>query len=115
THRPYQQELYNQFADSPYVIWAVGMGGGKSKIIADMHSYHKSRRGLIVCPEKVLNVWPEEFEKHASEEFKVFVARGNKKQKCDIISDSYNYDGNSVLVISYDTVWREPYCSALLK
>lgn len=115
THRPYQQMVYDTMAEQPFILFDVGMSGGKSKMIVDLHSYHKSKRALIVCPEKVLHVWPEQFEIHAATPFKVFVVEGSRDKKVRTVEEAHRYEGSSVLVISYDTIWREPFNSALVR
>lgn len=113
--RPYQERIYKQFKDSPLIIFSVAMGGGKTKMVGDLCHYHQVKRGLILCPEKVVSVWPQEFELHSLWDGKFFLANGSKESKIKMIQEAHNYDGNSILVIPYDTAWREPFNSALCK
>lgn len=42
------------------------MGTGKSRVTVDLLQNNDARRVLIVCPPKVVGVWPREFRKHAA-------------------------------------------------
>lgn len=41
------------------------MGTGKSRVVVDLVAQRAHRRTLIVCPRKVVRVWPREFNRYA--------------------------------------------------
>jgi len=52
-------------------LLALGMGAGKSRITIDLISNYQFKRTLIICPAKVVAVWPYQIEKHAAIPFQV--------------------------------------------
>ena len=49
------------------VLLAMDMGTGKSKVAIDLVRENGARRVLILCPSKVLGVWPKQFRIHGPE------------------------------------------------
>lgn len=113
-HRPYQQRIYDEFADKQHFILSVGMSGGKSKMVVDLHNHHSIKRGLIVCPEKVLPVWPEQFAIHSVYPYNVYIIEGSHDKKKRLLEAAYA-DERAIIVVSYDSCWREPLNGVLLK
>jgi SNF2 family DNA or RNA helicase len=92
----------------------MDMGTGKSKTVVDWISKMGLNWVLIVCPKKVIDVWPDEFITHAGLDWLVvrldMGAAANAKQvAASLLSPRV------VFVISYESVWRSPLDEALLK
>jgi SNF2 family DNA or RNA helicase len=48
------------------VYYSMGMGTGKSLCVVAALNIARAERVLIICPSKVVGVWPREFEKHTA-------------------------------------------------
>lgn len=60
------------FSESTAAELAVTMGGGKTLTAIGALNRAEAARVLVVCPRKVLGVWPREFRKHSTREWHVF-------------------------------------------
>jgi hypothetical protein len=60
------------FSESTAALLAVTMGGGKTLTAIGALNRAEVNRALIVCPRKVLGVWPREFRRHSTREWHVF-------------------------------------------
>lgn len=49
------------------VLW-MDMGTGKSKVTVDLLRENQARRALILCPARVVGVWPKQFRLHGPAE-----------------------------------------------
>jgi SNF2 family DNA or RNA helicase len=105
--------LYNKDVAALY----TDMGTGKSKIMIDLIVNREWQTVLIVCTKKGCQNWVKQFDYHClggctvknltdlSSVDKVAVLRENVKQ----------HIGKLILVVNYDSIWREPFASELLK
>lgn len=104
---------------------AMDMGTGKSKVVVDLVVNRGDRRVLILCPNKVVGVWPREFRTHAGADVDVVALRqkpGRKTalsvaRKAEMASEALdehnNVDTPLVVVVNYDSAWREPLDAVL--
>lgn len=58
-------------SESSAALLAVTMGGGKTLTAIAALNRAQASRVLIVCPRKVLGVWPREFRRHSTREWHV--------------------------------------------
>ena len=89
------------------------MGSGKTKVMVDLVNnagYHKT---IIVAPKKVCRVWPKEFATHSLDQSisVVDVSDLEGVRKCGVVKELLKLDGKFVVVVNYDSVWREPFRS----
>lgn len=115
---PHQLEILRLLWNKEAAIVKAPMGtGGKSRIIVD-YVCNKAdvRRVLIVCPKAVIPVWPVQFEKHAGLPVRVVpllkgtVAEKQQEAEYNVKTQKSEYrDTPLVLVINYDSVWRDPF------
>lgn len=98
------------------------MGSGKSRMAIElfrMFGREKYRKILVVCPAAVLPVWYGQLEKHACGEFSSVILNisGNAAKKAEVIQQALNRlkagGPPLVVVVNYETVWREPVYSVL--
>ena len=96
------------------------MGTGKTKIIIDLIANKGYKRVLIVAPKKVCSVWGREFDKHAPEILQSplnlsDIAGDKKVQAVNNLLNLPSKGGTLTLVCNYDSIWREPFKTFLLK
>lgn len=95
------------------------MGSGKTKIMIDLIVNRRFKLTLIVAPKKVCRVWKPEFMKHAPNQSicVIDVSKVAGDRKAGIILETLTeakFD-QIVIVVNYDSVWRHPFKSFLLK
>jgi SNF2 family DNA or RNA helicase len=88
------------------------MGAGKSKVAVDYCNGINAKKVLIICPKKVISVWPSQFNKHSHARFRLLAKENGSiaSQSEEIkkfISTYENYGGVAV-VLNYERFWRAP-------
>lgn len=97
------------------------MGCGKSLVAVALRAEWQAQLTLIICPKSVVqNVWPGEFTKHAQEPVRVIpLSRGTVAQKqkeaAAAVAQARATGQPVVLVIGYQSAWREPFASWALQ
>src|SRR5690606_31385325 len=65
---------------------------------------------LILCPLSVVALWPGQFERWAANPPRVVALdRGNVATKTAAARDALEQDGPCVVVINYESAFREPF------
>lgn len=99
---------------------ALEMGCGKSKVAIDVVVNEGWSRILIQCPKSVIGVWKREVARHWPQDrvdAEVFLLdRHTSKEKADELRAflSYCQAGVKIVVVNYDSAWREPLSKAIL-
>jgi SNF2 family DNA or RNA helicase len=90
---------------------AMDMGTGKSKVVVDLVVNRCHRRVLIICPKSVVQVWPKQVALHAGAVVTVVTLdTGSVKEKmAQAQKILLNAKSPVVIVINYESVWREPF------
>lgn len=93
------------------------MGSGKTKVMVDLINNAGYKKTLIVAPKKVCRVWPKEFLIHSLDPniCVLNVSNFSGERKCIEVNKRANLDEKIVIVVNYDSVWREPFRSLVLK
>lgn len=93
------------------------MGSGKTKVMVDLVNNAGYSKTLIVAPKKVCRVWPKEFTIHSlDQDIRVVdVSDLDGVRKCGVVNELLKLPGKFVVVVNYDSVWREPFRSLVLK
>lgn len=128
-HRHHQLQAFN-FANPSLTdndsgdLEAVGlfmdMGTMKSRVVVDTVAHRGARRVLVVCPRNVLGVWPREFRRWSPAPLEVLAPRkGTIRRRAGEIEDRLNasdaqVDHTLVVVVNYESAWREPMADLLL-
>jgi SNF2 family DNA or RNA helicase len=115
---------------------AMDMGTGKSYLGVSMASNLKKPRKpadhpemerplidrtLILCPLRVVDVWPEQFARHSARTDIRVVALGDKyptvRHKTEAAKQAFAGAGTDhvVIVVNYESAWREPFRGWALK
>ena len=103
------------------------MGTGKSKIMIDLVVNRGWKRVLIVCTKKGCQNWVKQFNFHCPEisEFRlVNLTSFSTIDKCTVIAETLKFTQETlaetrykttILICNYESIWREPFGSELLK
>jgi len=117
----HQMKALKYLGNKKFAALYTDMGTGKTKVMIDLINNKNFKRVLIVCPKKAMDVWKSEFDKHSydtticvlnTKDFDV-------KRKCtevkNLLSGGNLGSNKGVIIINYDSVWREPLKKELLK
>lgn len=111
----HQLQAYHFGYNLPGVMYAIEMGGGKSKVTVDLLVNRDARSILIICPNSVLGVWPREFRTHAGEEVIVFDFRGKStigkrtEQAAKEKRLAHAIGKPFAVVINFEAFWRDGF------
>lgn len=104
----HQTEALSASIGRPGFMLAMEMATGKTRVAIEWAKL--GTRILVVCPSKVVPVWPSEFAKYAPE-MKVHVLHGSARDQALQVCIT---TGPVVFVTNYEIVWREPLRTVLL-
>lgn len=116
TERWQNQEEAFQFAmQHPSVMLDMDMGTGKTRVAIDvMLARTDVKRVLVVCPKAVIPVWRTNIEKFYPGNTNIWVwdvQKGSVRSKTEDIKGFVEAGADmekTVVVVNYDTVWRDP-------
>lgn len=99
--------------------FAMGMGVGKSLTTVAV-LVNRGRYTLILCPKSVVPVWPLEFKIHSAVDMDVLALEDGSvakktKQAEQFLRSCMAMNRKAVVVVNYDSAWREPFASFALK
>lgn len=100
----------SKFTPNGGVLLAYDMGTGKTRVAIQLIENLKLQKVLILCPKSVVDVWPEQIEKHIVDYFKyrAFIFRkGSIKERAENLEHSLYHPDNHIFVVNYDAAWRE--------
>lgn len=99
--RPYQKEAIRFALARRAAMLAMWMGTGKTHCTIRVLDLRKIQRALILCPKSVLTVWPSEFLKHSTREWRVLVLdRGTGEQKARQLIEALEADDPRPLAVA---------------
>lgn len=88
-------------------LLAYDMGTGKSRVAIQLIENFKLEKVLILCPKSVMEVWPDEFEKHGTDlGFISSSSSGSVKYRSSILADIITSRFQFVAIVNYDAAWR---------
>jgi len=97
---------------------ALGMGAGKSFAAIAVAQKAGAKAILILCPHSVLGVWNGEFRKNVEGYYVEVIRKGTNLKKAEKIFSVYEWgrinDRPIVIVINYESAWRNPTRETLL-
>ena len=117
----HQARAYHFAERQRAVMLAMQMGSGKSAVVVwRVANMERGSRVLIVCPRAVVRVWPKQFSLHTNQPVLVTALdKGSveKKLQAAKLGHSATYlDGRThVVVINYESLWRDPFADWALK
>ena len=111
-------DTYDLTMESPYnnfiINGIVVKNCGKTKVAIDTINYRQAKINLVVCPKKVIPVWPKQFALHSPIEHQILAITKTMsvKNKAIEIYDAVKLaqlrGSNLTVVINYDSYWRPP-------
>lgn len=97
---------------------ALDMGTGKSKVAIDLVNDLDVDRVLITCPTTVMDVWPDEFERHSENHYPVYVcSRKHTVERRAAEADAFlcsGLDTRKVIVINHEALWMKPFAEFVI-
>ena len=116
----HQRQAFWWSREQPAAGLAMAMGTGKSKVAADLHAEWAPERTLVVCPNRVVGVWPREFGLHsAADPYVVAIdsRSGTVAQRAEKMLDAERaalaHGRPLVVVANYESVWRGDLAEAI--
>jgi SNF2 family DNA or RNA helicase len=101
---------------------AMPMSSGKSRVVIDYIQTEDIRTVLILAPKSVIDVWPEQFDKHAEHRTDYLVHQmgyGSVKQRTEdadaFLEAAQKSNQTYIGVINYQAAFREPFRSWALQ
>lgn len=76
----HQRQAFWFARELPGAILDMDMGTGKSKVVCDLIHDSRAESVLIVCPERVVGVWPKQFGIHSGGEKHIIDPRRQNKR-----------------------------------
>jgi len=107
----HQIECWERAKDSPGFYVAHEMGAGKSKVAVDFCNGINAEKVLIICPKKVIGVWPAQFQTHSKTNYKILAEENGSipKNAEKIKSFLSKAEGCPLaVVLNYERFWKSP-------
>lgn len=112
---PAQREAVDFCLDRPAAMLDMGMGCGKTRVAIEvMRCREDVRRVLVVCPKAVIPVWGRECAKYLEpgayqvHERPASATVAKTAEAVRLVLDRDPEDVLELLVVNYDSVWRQP-------
>lgn len=115
----HQKQAFHFAKTQDGVLLSIGMGGGKTKTAIALLEERDFKRVLIVCPNNVVPVWPKEFAKHGTHDWRVWagevLGRGGKPKKkpstterAAAIAEFIDRSGDKpvAIAVNYEGAWQ---------
>ena len=113
----HQEEAYQFLIGKDAGGLFLGMGAGKSRVAIDLLTDWNIRLAWIICPARVISVWPGQFAEHAPGMFRVIpLDTGSTAKNAKLIQRAMSSMTQSptVFVINYENTWRSEIKNCLL-
>lgn len=119
-HWHFQLQAFHFAKESNAFMLAADMGCGKGRIAIDLVMHKGCQRVLIICPKSVIDVWPEEFEKHGIRPVGCLpLSEGTMairaKRMCAFLDLQRARLQPAIVILNYDAVWRPGMSETLLR
>lgn len=76
----HQRQAFWFARELPGALLDMEMGTGKSKVVVDLLGDSGAESALIVCPERVVGVWPKQFGIHSGKEWHIIDPRRQNRR-----------------------------------
>ena len=113
----HQIEALDFVRDKPGAMLAMAMGTGKSRVAIDLIEDHDCERTLVLAPKSVVSyVWPEQIALHSRRNYRVVTLDQSStalKRDAAMRVMSNGHGLPLVVLVNYESAWREPLGSWL--
>lgn len=116
--RTHQLEAFDFAYPKSGTLLAIEMGGGKTMVTLMLQEAWGAKNTLVVCPKHVIPVWEAEARKHLPRPPFILpcvkgtvAARAKQAHKFRLAHGRSGY----MLIINYESVWRNDFAKFLLK
>lgn len=114
-HWDHQRRAFWFSADAYATMLAMEMSCGKSRVTVDLMRWWNCRSVLVICPKAVIPVWPDEAAKFSVDEWIVTAtSKAPVKKKVEEADTRFACGGRQMLVVNYESAWRDPFASWIL-
>jgi len=97
-------------------LLAYDMGTGKSRVAIQLIENFALKKVLILCPKSVMDVWPEQIERHARYDLSYLpIVLNNESVKRRAEMMKHFRDRSRLFVLNYDAAWRGDMRKAILE
>lgn len=115
----HQRQAYHFGYNLKGLLLAMGMGTGKTFATIGLIENRAGKTILIICPKSVIDVWPQEFEKHSNKHYEVCTLKkgtgSDKKEQVENAMQVHRATKTPLAVIvNYESAWRDPLGKFLL-
>lgn len=119
----HQKKAFWYASSMPSAMLAMGMGTGKTKVSIDLIQNSDFKKIVILCPKKVVKVWPKEFKKHLHpdliDKYKVFrLDKGSTAKRAETIEFAMlvheRIGAPVVIVLNYESTRSDNISKILL-
>jgi len=110
----HQAEGWNLAKNHPAFYYAVDMGGGKTKMGVDYCTGVNAHLVLVLCPKKVIPLWPRQFDLHCGVDFRFFAPEKkiSVAKKAVLLEDEIQMmqaaNLRLAVILNYEAFWRPP-------
>jgi SNF2 family DNA or RNA helicase len=117
----HQRTASGWLSSKPYGYLAMKMGTGKTLVAINELLIRQPKTTLIMCPKSVIDVWVDEFSKHAegSDHLMIPLKKGTSKFKAEYAASRYRdaiiMNRPAVFIVNYETAWRELIAKFIVK
>lgn len=109
----HQVDAWNLAKNYKAFFYAHDMGAGKTKSAIDYCNGFNAKFVLIICPKKVINVWPRQFDLHSETTYRILdlkkgTAESKARDTVKFLQDCEKINKPGVVITNYDIFWRSP-------
>ena len=99
-----------KFKESGGAILNLGMGCGKSKIALDLINNLEFKRSIIVCPAKVIDVWPYQANLHSDDSLYIhpLSTKDSTAKRAEKVRNILKSGKKIAIITNYEATRRKP-------
>ena len=115
---PHQQQLVQHALTHKGTMWAADMGTGKTRAAIELMRQLDWPKTLVIAPATVIRgVWPNQLEQWGDPTQRIGIIDGNVTARAGLTAAQRRtqlIDQADILLINYESVWRQPVKDKLL-
>ena len=118
---PHQRAAADFLATRPGALLHMGMGTGKTLTVLEAAREQNLTRVLVLAPRAVVAAWNTQVERHAANSWRAlplddrYASVAKKVEALKLARATTRVDEGLLVAINYESAWREPMKSELLR